>query len=73
MNERFTEITDLADDDHFVYDHQENRKVTYEDVIDYLNAQDELILQLKKDYQELFMKYQSLHLGNTVSKQVIIE
>jgi hypothetical protein len=52
MTERYTEITDLSDDDNFVYDHLENRKITYEEVIELLNQQDRK-LRLKH-FDELF-------------------
>jgi len=54
MTGRFTEITDLTDDDNFVYDHLENRKLTYDEVIDLLNQQD-MKLRLKH-FDELFGK-----------------
>ena len=54
MRGRFTEITDLTDDDNFVYDHLENRKLTYDEVIDLLNQQD-MKLRLKH-FDEIFGK-----------------
>ena len=47
MNERYTEIFDFEDDDNFVYDHQQFKKLTYDESIYRLNKQDRLIKRLR--------------------------
>ena len=49
MTNRYIEITDLTDDDHFIIDTKANKKITYEDSIKLMNKLSDENEQFKKE------------------------